>query len=92
LDNGYIINRFGNETEKVILDDETKRYIKYLLSPHEIFARLFGQYILKKVKSKNLVEKGVITSSNIPRQWSKEEFDKIYWEMDNLFKRKGWVK
>jgi hypothetical protein len=94
LKDGYIISyRFDDNLEleeyKIILDENILRVTKYLLDEEEIFARLFCQYILKKVYGRDM---NVNKNNSYNIQWPKEEFDKIYWEMDNLFKQKGWVK
>lgn len=93
----YTMPRSGERhTERVKPDD---RHLRYLLSPAEIFARAYAQYIAEKgdnPKLKQEMDKIVDAAHkdkySYPRQWTPEEMKGIIREFDKLFKGRGWLK
>ena len=73
-----------------------RRYIRYLLQPHEIFARSYAQYIAHRSRDPQLLGELDTTrkggSGIYPTQWGDDEFEKIAVEFDKLFAALGWLK
>ncbi len=76
-----------------------RRYIKYLLDETELWARAYAQYIA--VRSKNPLmlkelqqELASIRESpgKIFTQWEEKDFEPIAKEIDEIFKKLGWLK
>ena len=74
-----------------------QRAFDYLLSDHEIFARCYAQYIAFKSQHPGLVaclrDDFLNHSSSMRRirQWQEADFTPIAEEIDNVFKRLGWI-
>jgi hypothetical protein len=73
------------------------KYIKYLLEPHEIWARAYAQYIAKKSGNellldglKDRLDRGA--TSAVPTQWDDANFWDIEKAIDEMMKRLGWVR
>jgi SPP1 gp7 family putative phage head morphogenesis protein len=73
-----------------------RRYIRYLLQPHEIFARSYAQYIAHRSQDPQLrAELDAVRGSGsgiYPTQWADDEFEAIAVEFDKLFAALGWLK
>lgn len=66
----------------------------YFLEGYELWARAYAQYIAKKSGDPLLVAQlAKIRGGNQPwRQWSEEDFAPIQTAIDDVFKKKGWLK
>lgn len=76
-----------------------KRYLEYLLSPNEIWARSYSQYIAHKSNSEVLLadlkqERQEIAGSQdpIPKQWEEANFLPIFTAIEKLLADMGWRK
>lgn len=73
---------------------DTINHYKYLATDHEMFARAFSQYILKKVTDSGKIERYFIEKQyqrhkmdhGIEPQWKQQSFEPIEKEFDELFK------
>lgn len=79
-----------------ILSEWLEDHLKYLLQPHEIFARSYAQYIAQKSGSsvmKSALEKAIGMDANkgYLHQWSETDFKKIAEAMDEMMVELGWV-
>ena len=78
-------------------DITAQRAFDYLLSDYEIFARCYAQYIAFKSQHPGLVAclRDDFLNHNSPmrriRQWQEADFIPIAEEIDDLFKRLGWI-
>ena len=71
------------------------KYLDYLLSEHECFARSYSQYIAtrssnQKFKKELIQQQKQQQYSDSPSMWSDEDFEPIAQAFDELFARKGW--
>lgn len=71
----------------------TRRYYNYLLSPEEIWARAYAQFIAEEsgdaILGKDLE---AARSAQEHRQWKTADFKPIATEIRNMFKQMGWTK
>jgi len=86
---GYIPIKKGSS----ILMSFGKERAEYYLSPEELWARSYAQYIAKKSGNKAmLAELAKLQDDPIPSQWSDDDFIEIEKAIDELFKERGWLK
>jgi hypothetical protein len=79
---------YNKYNEQIILDEDTKKYVNYLLLEVEIFGRLFEQYMLNKFKNPFNY-----SNSSINHYWEDEkEWQVIEEYMDTMFEKMGWIK
>lgn len=68
-----------------------KKRIKYLLTPDELWARSYSQYIATKSSHPQLrKELSVNLSSLYPKQWNEDDFREIEVAIDELLRRLKW--
>lgn len=71
-----------------------RKYVQYLLSEDEIWARAYAQYIA--VRSGDSVMLGQLSEQQkptaYPNQWAHDDFPAIAAEIDKIFKVLGWLK
>lgn len=72
-------------------DRTTRDFLDYLLSPHELFARSYAQYITARSGSSMLAGQ-LAHPSMAGLHWSAGDFDAIARAIDALLVRKGWRK
>lgn len=70
---------------------------QYLLSPHEVFARGYAQWVAKKsgdpvVGRMMEIQQEEDVSSPMPSQWTDESFRPAMEDFDELFRSRGWLK
>ncbi|HEX4951231.1 MAG TPA: hypothetical protein VFZ34_31530 [Blastocatellia bacterium] len=73
----------------------TQKYLSYLLLKRELFARAYTQYIVMKSQSPQLLRQldAIRYNPKDPfrfRQWEASDFQPIFAEFDQLFRRWGW--
>lgn len=69
-------------------------YLRYTLTPRELWARSYAQYIAVRSGNKNMlnaIERQRKTPLYEDVQWSEEDFAPIADTIDKLFKAKGWI-
>jgi hypothetical protein len=73
------------------------KYVRYLLEPHEVWARAYSQYIAKKTGNdllldgvRSRIERGL--KSGLPTQWADSDFGDIEKAIDEMLKDLGWVR
>lgn len=72
------------------LDSE---YRDYYLLPQELWARAYAQYIAKRSGDPFLLAQLDLAAADADgSQWSDADFVLIGRAIDNLFKKKGWIK
>lgn len=72
-------------------DRYTRDFLDYLLSPHELFARSYAQYITLRSGSSMLA--GQLADPSMARlHWADTDFEAIARAIDALLIRKGWRK
>jgi SPP1 gp7 family putative phage head morphogenesis protein len=70
----------------------TSKESDYFLSPVELWARSYAQYIAVKTGDQALREEIAIARGHKAwRQWTPKDFKPIMKEIDKLFKQKGWL-
>lgn len=74
-----------------------QRHVEYLLTPHEVWARAYAQYIATRSERPILrrqLEEMRKTGFGVyyPRQWNDADFAPIAAEFDALFRNLGWMK
>lgn len=75
-----------------------RKYVRYLCSPSELFARSYAQYIATKSGNHDLImglnseRKSLNAQLDYPRHWDDNDFVPIAASFDELFKELGWVK
>lgn len=76
----------------------SRRYLLYLTSDRELWARTYAQYVATKggnkklqTQLKRLLDEETKEVVKIPTQWSEEEFEPIAREIENAFRRIGWI-
>lgn len=75
-----------------------QKHLKYLVSPQEVFARAYAQYIAEKSddpKMNKELKQSIAENSALhsyPTQWGEEDFSAIRDALDKMFKKKGWLK
>lgn len=73
-------------------------YVAYLLQPREAFARAYAQYIAVRSEDRLLLaelgrrQQHVLTSQVYHDQWMDDDFLPIAQALDQLLRRKGWVR
>jgi SPP1 gp7 family putative phage head morphogenesis protein len=81
------------ETRKAIVD---RKYISYLLSSVELWARSYAQYIAVRSRDPKLLEQlnteRVKKEVYYAKQWEDADFEPIMQAMDGIFKELGWMK
>ena len=86
---GITLDREGKE---VRMGAESLKYWRYLIQPHEQWARAYSQYIAQRsgdeVMMKELNQE--LAKFGAPTQWPAEDFEPIAKEIDTLFQRKQW--
>ena len=71
---------------------------KYLLSNHEIFARAYSQYIAVKSNDAEMLavlknrQGKWVNGKPYPNQWDDDDFIPLFDEIENIFKKVGWIK
>jgi hypothetical protein len=99
-----LIQLAGQERAKVVFPDGSagflkvdRVYVRYLLEPHEIFSRCYGQFIaeksrnaamLKEIATLRSVRKGTV---HYPVNWSEGEFSAILDEIERIIMKLGWI-
>ena len=73
----------------------TQKYLSYLLLRRELFARAYAQYIVTKSQSPQLLRQldAIRYNPKDPfrfRQWEASDFQPIFAEFDQLFRKWGW--
>jgi len=80
------------DIKKKVVNPEGLQYIDYLLSPDEVWARAYAQFIAEKSKSRKLLTSlDEIRILQVPYQWQKDDFAEIMVEIEKLFKQLGWL-
>jgi hypothetical protein len=70
-----------------------RKYVNYLLSDKELYARSYAQYIAVKSGDKILLDQlRKLQSAKFTTQWDDKDFQPIMEAFDELFKSKGWMK
>lgn len=81
--------------KEVRMSSVYRSHLKYLLSPHEMFARAYAQFVATRSGGKMLDQlKGMQKRGEeigVPYQFSDEEFTAIDKEMEKLFVSNGWI-
>lgn len=67
---------------------EQKDFVSYLLSPREVFARAFSQYIVSRSSNKELKKEVAARQKAEGTLWNDKDFEPIGKEMDRIFKTK----
>lgn len=68
-----------------------RKWVTYLLTERELFARAYAQYVSQKMDKPELDRKlEQASASQTPTQWSREDFNPIEEAFDKLFASKGW--
>jgi predicted Zn-dependent protease len=81
--------RTVNDAVRIAID---RKYVSYLASSREIFARAYAQYIATKSGDQVLLSQlGKLQNSPFPTQWTDKDFLPIMEEFDQLFTLKGWI-
>jgi hypothetical protein len=71
----------------------TRRYYNYLLSPSEIWARAYAQFIAEESGEPVLVQElEKARSAQEHRQWKTADFKPVAAEIRKMFKQMGWTK
>jgi hypothetical protein len=79
--------RFASATSR-----KTKGHYAYLLSPEEIWARAYAQFVTERSGTPSLQrDLAAILKSEKFRQWDAADFAPVAREIENLFKTKGWL-
>lgn len=69
------------------------RYVEYVLTPRELWARTYSQYIAVRSKDPALLAELDSTRRGqikLPTQWPDAEFEPVARELDALFTKLGW--
>lgn len=91
------------KTGKIVVDGIEKeyivprKYVKYLLSQKEIWARSYAQFITVKSGDVKLMKqldsiRDNLASKLFPSQWTDDDFEPISQAIEKLFKVLGWMK
>ena len=74
------------------------KYVNYLLSPNEVWARAYAQWLALRSQNSDLL-KGIADARRLGaadpyagRQWEDADFEPIAKEIDAIFKKLGWRK
>lgn len=77
----------------------SKPFVRYLLEPHEQFARAYAQYVATRsgdeVMLGELAKRRGKRTENVvwyPFQWSDNDFEPVVKAMDALFQELGWIR
>jgi len=74
------------------LHGEQAEFVQYLLSPKEIWARAYAQYIAQRSGNIMLAtDLAKALASNELRQWTTADFAPVATAIDNMFKKLGWI-
>lgn len=67
-------------------------YFKYLLEPHEVWARSYAQYVAEVSGNPGMLAEiaGERGNRRYPSQWTESDFAPVRAAIENLFRRKGW--
>jgi hypothetical protein len=86
--------KLGRETVPAALQD----YLTYLLSEQELFARTYAQWIAARSGDATLLVQVALRREHreydlpLPLQWEIADFVAIGFALDELFRRKGWLR
>ena len=75
-----------------------KRHAEYLMSPDELWARSYAQYIAEKSMDTGLISALDLTrppaalGQIYPAQWDAEDFAPVSQAIDSLFRGQGWLR
>ncbi len=70
---------------------QQKKYLKYLLTDKEVWARTYSQYIAVRSGNKKLLEQlDVCRKENKRSQWQDDDFEPIAEAIDSFFEKLGW--
>ena len=70
-----------------------KKYVRYLMSSKEVYARAYAQYVAEKSGDSILLSQlKKLQDMPFPTQWSTEDFKPISKQFDKLFTDRGWKK
>ena len=80
----------------VPLSDSFIEFLKYLISPEELFARSYAQFIAGRSEDSLMAEqlqKAINEDSKklYSIQWKTEDFKDIETEIEKIFIKKGWI-
>jgi hypothetical protein len=82
-----------------ITDSAEKSHLKYLLTPPEVFARSFAQYIVLRSGNPQLAAELDLLRDPAnhpgvyyPYQWAYDDFEPIATAFDQMFYRLGWLR
>lgn len=70
---------------------QQKKFIEYLLSPEELWARAYSQFIFRSSKRKAVSENMHDLIKNGTAQWQEEDFEPIYKAIRNAMIEMGWI-
>lgn len=72
-----------------------RRWVGYLMTPRELWARTYAQWIVERGNHapfrRVLIERSS-PSAVVPLQWSQDDFAPVHEQFDRLFARLGWLR
>lgn len=70
----------------------TERYLRYMLSDEEIWARAYAQYVAERSHSQPLkTQLAKALNAEKFKQWETGDFAPVAQAIDDLFKKQGWI-
>ena len=99
-----LVQLAGQERARVVFPDQSagflkvdRAYVRYLLEPHEIFSRCYGQFIAEKSRNAAMLKEIALLRSvrqgtvHYPVNWSEGDFSTILDEIERIIMKLGWM-